>query len=280
MDEDRKAPDSDASPVAPATTGHDPQPRSDEGTAHPRDDVQNYLHRRRTVDSFQAANLTDDLRKWMRWLYTNNPFYAIGAVLVFYGLRISFNTSSPTFGTGTLMIGLTAYTALLAGAAWFLIRYGKLWEDVRALLLLVVLMLLAISTSFDETLELTVENPGTSIPLLFYGALAFAVVVCEVLLRGIGLRFPARFRLPFYAILATFYLYPVLLIQWMRNPLAPSVNWGLFGFATVMGGMFLTLLPAVRSGPNYVSNNGSPWRWPWYPWILFGVLGFGVCARA
>jgi hypothetical protein len=141
-------------------------------------------------------------------------------------------------------------------------------------------MLLAISASFDETLELTVENPGTSIPLMFYGACGFAIVVCETLLRGIRLRLPAGFRLPFYAILATFYLYPVLLIQWMRDPSAPSMNWGLFCFSAVMGGLFLTLLPAVRGGANYVSNNGSPWRWPWYPWILFGVLAFGVCARA
>lgn len=197
-----------------------------------------------------------------------------------YGLRISFNASGAGFESGALMVCLAAYTALLAVAAWFLIRYGNLWEDVRTLLLLVVLMLLATSASFDEPLELTVENPGGSIPLLFYGAMAFAIVVCEALLRGIGLRLAAGFRLPFYAILATFYLYPAILIQWMRNPWSAGINWGLFCFSTVMGGLFLTLLPAIRRGPDYVSSNGSPWKWPWYPWILFGVLGFGVCVRA
>ena len=178
------------------------------------------------------------------------------------------------------MAGLAAYTALLAGAAWFLIRYGNLWEDVRTLLLLVVLMLLAISVSFDKTLVASAEKPATGIPLLFYGGLAFAIVVSEALLRGIGLRLPARFRLPFYAIMAIFYVYPVALLPWLHDPTAPNMNWGLFCFSAVMGGVFLTLLPAIRSGPDYVSNNGSPWRWPWYPWILFGVLGFGVCGRA
>jgi len=259
MDDSQNASDSDVSPFVPATTSKDQQPSP-------------------SVD--QTALLKNDLQNWMRWLYTNNPFYVISAALVLYGLRISFNTSGPTFQTVALMIGLTAYTALLAGAAWFLIRYGNLWEDVRTLLLLVVLLLLAISVSFDETLATSVERPGTGIPLLFYGGLAFAIVVSEALLRGIRLRLPTGFRLPFHAIMATFYLYPVVLIQWIHDPTAPNINWGLFCFSAVMGGVFLTLLPAIRSGPNYVANNGSPWRWPWYPWILFGVLGFGVCARA
>ena len=58
------------------------------------------------------------------------------------------------------------------------------------------------------------------------------------------------------------------------------MNWGLFCFSAVLGIVFLMLLPAIRRGPDYVRNNGSPWKWPWYPWVLFGVLGFGVCARA
>jgi hypothetical protein len=44
--------------------------------------------------------------------------------------------------------------------------------------------------------------------------------------------------------------------------------------------VFLTLLPAVRRGSEYVRDNGSPWRWPLYPWVLFGLLGFAVPARA
>jgi hypothetical protein len=44
--------------------------------------------------------------------------------------------------------------------------------------------------------------------------------------------------------------------------------------------IFLTLLPAIRRGPGYVENNGSPWHWPLYPWVLFGTLGLAVVARA
>src|SRR5207245_1034571 len=36
---------------------------------------------------------------------------------------------------------------------------------------------------------------------------------------------------------------------------------------------------AIRRGAGYVNDNGSPWRWPLYPWVLFGVLAAAVPAR-
>ena len=46
---------------------------------------------------------------------TANPFYAISAVLVFVGLRISFNTQATIFPSWALLAGLAGYTLLLAG---------------------------------------------------------------------------------------------------------------------------------------------------------------------
>lgn len=218
----------------------------------------------------------NELRELIRWVYTNNPFYLISAALVFYGLRVSFDTRGSTFDVGSLMLGLVGYTLLLAGAAWFLIRFGKLWEDARSLLLLVVFMLLAISVSFDDTLA---GNSRLGIPL-FLGGLLFAVVLSEGLLRGIGLRLPAGFRWPYYAALSLFFLYPIGLSGAMRSPDSALLFWGLFGFSTAAGGVALMLWPAIRRGPAYLGDNGSPWPWPWYPWTLFGMLGFGACLRA
>jgi hypothetical protein len=223
----------------------------------------------------RPRSVDDDMRRLIHWLYTNNPFYVISAALVFIGLRMSFDTSGPAVQSASLMSGLTAYTLLLAATAWFLIRYGSLWQDVRTLLLLVVLMLLAISVSFDRAL---VEDPDLGIRL-FLGGLAFAVVLNEVLLRGIGLRLPVGFRLPYYTMLALFFLYPLALRAQVREP-GPALLWGMFGFCAAAGAVFLALLPAIRRGAGYVSDNGSPWQWPWYPWVLFGVLGLGVCLRA
>jgi hypothetical protein len=216
------------------------------------------------------------IRGLLRRVYTSNPFYVLSADLVFIGLRMSFKTGGPTFETGTLMVALLGYTLLLATTACLLIRIGNVWDDVRTLLLLVVAMFLAISVTFDETLA---HDPvgGT---FYYLGGLAFAIAVSEAVLRGIRLRLPAFFRLPYYLILALFFLYPVALAPYLHDPDAPALQWMLFGFSPVAGLAFLCLIPAIRRGPGYVSKNGSPWRYPLYPWVLFGLLGSAVCGRA
>jgi hypothetical protein len=227
----------------------------------------------------RARDIRDDLRELQRlvgWLYTANPFYVISAALVFAGLRLSFDPSASACHAWSLMAGLTAYTLLLAATAWCLIRYGGLWQDVRSLLLLVVLLLLGTSVSFDRSL---VERPQLGIPLAV-GGLVLAVALSEGLVRGIRLCLPAGFRLPYYAILALFFLYPIGVSHWVREPDRPILQWSMFGFSTVAAVLFLTLLPAVRRGADYVARNGSPWRWPWYPWVLFAALGLAVCWRA
>ena len=56
--------------------------------------------------------------------------------------------------TWALMGGLAGYTLLLAAAALLLVRFAGVWDDVRTVLLLVVLMFLATSVTFDELLVL------------------------------------------------------------------------------------------------------------------------------
>ncbi len=216
----------------------------------------------------------------VRWLlrraYTSNPFYALSADLVFVGLRMSLDTNGKTFETGALMLSLLGYTLLLATTACLLIRLGNVWDDARTLLLLVVAMFLAISVTFDETLA---GNPRLG-RMLSCGGLLFAVAVSEGLLRGIRLRLPALFRAPYYLILTLFFLYPVALAPFVRDPDGLAIQWMLFGFSPLAGAAFLSLIPAVRRGPSYVAKNGSPWRYPLYPWVLFGLLGAAVCGRA
>ena len=211
-----------------------------------------------------------------RFIYTNNPFYVLSAWCVFFGLRSSFDTGGDSFATVALMISLAAYTTLLAASACFLVRVGQVWDDVRSMLILVVLMLVATSVSLDDALA---ADPLVG-SACFLGGLAFGIVVSEGLLWGMRLRLPVLFRVPYYLILALFFLYPLALSTTPDSPGSPSLQWGLFGFSCVGGLVFLTLLPAVRRGAEYVRDNGSPWQWPWYPWILFGVLGLGMLGRA
>lgn len=212
----------------------------------------------------------------LRWVCTSNPFYALSAVLFLAGLRLSVESQPEAIQALTLMIGLAAYTLLLAATAWGLVRFAAVWDDVRTLLLLVVLMFLATSVTFDEVLVL---NPTRGL-FYFLAGFAFALVVSELLLRGLGMRLPVWFRLPYYLILGLFFLYPVLLQPLVADPTGEPLQWGLFGFATLAGLCFLTLLPAVRMGAAGLRDNGTPWAWPYYPWALFVILAVAVPGRA
>lgn len=224
-------------------------------------------------DAAPAPGRPGDL---LRFLCTSNPFYALSAALFLAGLWISFGGQTQAVQAGALMSGLAGYTLLLAVTACLLVRFGQVWDDARTVLLLVVLMFLATSVTFDEVL---VSHPARGFACYLTG-LAFAVAVSEGLLRGIRLALPAYFRLSYYLILSLFFLYPLALSPFVDRPHSEELMWGLFGFSSVAGLAFLTLLPAIRKGPDYVRDNGSPWRWPLYPWALFGLLALAVPARA
>jgi hypothetical protein len=212
----------------------------------------------------------------LRRVCTKNPFYVLSAGLFLVGLYLSFGAQTGDVDAWALMGGLAGYTLLLAATACLLVRFGNVWDDVRTVLLLVVLMFLATSVTFDEALVL---NPARGL-LCSAAGLLFAAAVTEGILRGTRLRLPPWFRLPYYLILLLFFAYPPALTLLLAEPDSEALTWGLFGFSPAAGLAFLTLLPAVRRGPEYVRDNGSPWPWPLYPWTLFGVLGFAVPGRA
>jgi hypothetical protein len=130
--------------------------------------------------------------------------------------------------------------------------------------------------TFDETLA---RSPMLGITCFLVGLL-FAVAVSEGMLRATRLVLPGWFRTSYYLVLALFFLYPLTLVPLLDRPRGEALEWALFGFSPAAGLAALTLLPAIRRGRQYVHGNGSPWRWPMYPWALFVFLGFGVAARS
>ena len=195
-------------------------------------------------------------RGLLKRLYTSNPFYVISADLVFIGLRMSFDTSGRTFETGALMIALLGYTLLLATTACVLIRLGEVWDDVRTILLLVVAMFLAISVTFDETLA---RNPRLGTCFLRRRAWRSRSSVSEGMLRGVRLRLPAGFRIPYYLILAV-----VLPLPGRPDPAAAPTprTLGCNGCCSASRPprpfAFATLIPAIRRGPATSPTTAAP----------------------
>lgn len=227
-----------------------------------------------------------EARSVFRWVSTNNPFYVISAGLFLAGLWLSYGDPQQVEDTWMLMAGLTSYTILLAGTAVLLIRYARVWDDARTVLLLIVLMFLATSVTFDRVIVFDVKFGRFQLPIRgficnFLG-LALAIGISEMLLFAVRLRLPWCYRAPFYLLLGLFFLYPLALTPFLKdpNPRNPGILWGLFGFSSVAALVFLTLLPAIRLGRRAMKDNGSPWPWPLYPWALFGLLAFAVPARA
>jgi hypothetical protein len=212
----------------------------------------------------------------LRFLWTSNPFYVISAGLFLIGLRISFSAQESEIDSWALSGGLAGYTLLLAAAVLLLARFARVWNDVRTVLLLVVLMFLATSVTFDELLVMDPERGRW----FFVGGLVFSIALTEGLLRGIRLRLPLLFRLPYHLALALFFLYPLALTPVPLDPHDASLMWGLWGFAPAAGLVFLTLIPAIHRGADYVRGNGSPWPWPFFPWSVFVFLAAAVGGRA
>src|SRR3954447_24073757 len=95
-------------------------------------------------------------RGLLRWVCTSNPFYVLSALLVCVGLWVSFGSQVHAAQSWALLSGLAGYTLLLAVTACLLVRFVGVWDDVRTVLLLAVLMFLATSVTFDEVLA---HNP-------------------------------------------------------------------------------------------------------------------------
>ncbi len=221
------------------------------------------------------AVLARPARGFVRFLYSSNPFYILSADLVFVGLRISFGSGGPASHTWALWFGLAGYTLLMATTACFLIRVGKLWDDLRSLLLLIVMMFLAMATSGDDAMAIDPRRGA----LGYLCGFLFAVVVTESVLHSIRLRLPGWYRAAYYVILALVFLYPIALAPMLSDPESPRLQWALFGFSPLAGLALLLLVPAARGGAAYVAKNGSPWQWPLYPWSLFFVIAGGVGVR-
>jgi hypothetical protein len=213
----------------------------------------------------------------LRSLYTNNPFYLVSAGLILYGLHVSFRPEpGQLINPWVLMTVFCGYAIVLAATAYLIIRLGKVWEDARSIVLILLLLIVAISISFDEMIN---TSPAQGYGLLLFG-LGFATAISEALFRGLSLRLSWLFRGPYYAILSLFFVYPLFVSQEVTDLPRAAVDLRIYLFSSVAGCVFLTLIPAIRRGSQLASDNGTPWEWPWFPWTAFAFLALGIVLRS
>lgn len=230
--------------------------------------------------------------KLLSLLYVHNPFYLISACLFVFGLKLLFRAgdTSVLFQRGSvayiepwgLLGALAGITILMAVTAILIVRLGKVWEDARSLVLIVLLMLLAISISSDELVNVLSdkENSLRHLAMLFGLGTSFALLIGELLIRGLPIRLPGCYRVPLYGFLILFFTWPAILLPEVTSLSMPTTRWLIVAFPLLAGVLTLTLIPAVRQGSAAVKQNGTPWGWPLFPWTPFVFIALAVCFRS
>ena len=212
----------------------------------------------------------------VRFLYNQNPFYLISAAVVLFGCQSSLDVTSSFENVWLLSSILAAVTLLMAATAFLIVRFGRVWDDARSIFMVLLLMFFAISVSFDR---LCITNANLAIIMLL-GGFCLATLVTETLLWTLKIRFPALFRLPYYLLTGMGFAYPLLFAAHHKHYQNTDFDWLLFTFPIVAAVLSLSLLPAIRRGSEYVKDNGTPWKWPAFPWAIFVLLLVGICGRS
>ena len=215
--------------------------------------------------------------RFVKLIYNHNPFYLISAGLVLCGIQTTFQKHGQAAIEPWLLAGLlSGFITILALTGYLIVRLGRVWDDARSIFMVILLLFFALSVSFDSH---CLTAPGTGLLMLTLG-FCFSVIITEMILLGLKIKFPVKFRVPYYLMLACTFFFP-LLIAWQREHYADfDTRWLIGVFPLICAISILTLLPAVRKGSSYVAKNGTPWEWPFFPAAAFVLLIVGLCGRS
>jgi hypothetical protein len=233
----------------------------------PRGPVENARPSSRPVGDY-ARSLTS-------LIYTQNPFYLLSVAFVLHSTRLWYRQGAGPFDPWPLMALIGGYILLVATTGFVVVRFGKVWDDARSIFLILLLLFVELSLTFDGVV---ISQPATGRVLLITG-LVIAATVSEGLLLGLQIRMPTLYRVPYHLFLSLLFVYPLAIVTGLGDDVSAAV-WRVYLYSPVAALVFLTLLPAIRKGPRYIAHTGTPWHWPWFPWGLFGFLAICVGLRA
>lgn len=214
------------------------------------------------------------------FIYSRNPFYLISTVILLGAACSLFSASK--VGTDTLIplsiIG--GYAVLVAATLIFLVRWGKVWEDARSLLMIEVILLLVLSAGSDSEMMDSLET-GL---IRGIGGLVFAAVLLETTRRMLKIRLDRFFLIPCLLTLASLFLYPVWIAALAReNAGLPQVfsqeqiHTHIFVFALTGVPLLLSFLPFILR--NNDNENGTPWSRAFFPGCLIWIFAGGLMIR-
>ena len=228
----------------------------------------------------QPATVLKDVepasRGFVRFLYSQNPFYLLSVCFVLHGTGIWYRANATTHSPWILFGIITGYILMMAGTGFVIVRRGQVWNDARSILLILLALFLELAMTADDVL---VDRPATGRAMLL-AAWLVAIGVSEFILIGLRIRLQSLYRVPFHLLLGLIVLYPLAIVRGEYPHDGERIAWVIFLFSPVSSLALLTLLPAIRRGVAYAASNGTPWSWPLYPWSLFVFLLVVVLFRS
>ncbi|MCC9599034.1 hypothetical protein LOC67_00570 [Stieleria sp. JC731] len=206
---------------------------------------------------------------FVRFLYNQNPFYLISCLLVIYGCQ-SLVATGESLLEKTIMMGggILAYGILMALVCVGVVRIAKVWDDARSIFIVVIISLIAMTTSFDE---LSIWDRANASLFAALAAIAVAAIT-ESTLLACRIRLRRWYRLAYYAYFLILIGAPLILGRAVAERNDPLANWGAVLFSIGIAVSMLLLIPAIRQANRSTANNGTPWSWPLYPLSAFIVM--------
>lgn len=212
----------------------------------------------------------------LRFVVNHNPFYLISTLLLLYGLQVATD-SGASIHEHKLAAILCGVIVLMAITVVAIVKFGGVWEDARTILLSIMLLLVGVTIGCDTEV---MENRNSAAMILI-GGLVFGIVVWETLLWLLKIKLPFGFRVPVYLMHGLFFLWSMIFFKEgtpnLLGSLSPS--WRLYMFGWAFAAAMLTFVPVIRQGRNLFRNNGTPWKWPTFPWSILVVLVAAACVR-
>ena len=143
------------------------------------------------------------------------------------------------------------------------------------ILMVCVILLFALSMSFDQVVQ-TQRTLGWALQIF---GLAFTVLLTEIVLAAMGIRFGLLYRAPYYMLLGVMFAAPVWVTSILELPGSYLRSWASLLFAPAAALGILGRGAGGASRRRICEPNGTPWCWPAFPMPVFVALAVGVGLR-